>query len=132
MPTRYRDALLAQCDGQLVLTVNRDRRLALYPLPKWRHFERQLMQLPAFDKRAEGLRRLYVGYAQELVMDGAGRLLLPAVLREVVHIARKVVLLGQFEIFEIWPENAWVEGLDELFAIAGDVSGDALFSQILL
>ena len=33
IPTRYRDGLVRHCNGQMVLTVDRDHCLLLYPLP---------------------------------------------------------------------------------------------------
>ena len=133
MPAKYREALQSSCAGELVFTVNRDRKLALYPMPKWQQFEQQLMRLPAFDRRVEGLRRLYIGYAQEVQLDAAGRVLVPSVLRTLVGIERKVVLLGQFEIFELWPESSWVDGLDHLFDLASAAGGDDdVFNGIVL
>jgi MraZ protein len=34
MPTRYRERLLERCEGKLVVTVDRDQCLLLYPLPE--------------------------------------------------------------------------------------------------
>ena len=35
MPTRYRERLQELCGGRLVVTVDRDRCLLIYPLPDW-------------------------------------------------------------------------------------------------
>ena len=46
MPSKYRERLLAQCDGQLIVTVDRsDACLLLYPLPEWEDIERKLVRL---------------------------------------------------------------------------------------
>ncbi len=69
VPAKYRERLQTSCDAQLVVTVDRDRCLLLYPAPEWELIERQLAALPAFDKSARAIQRLYIGNAQEVEMD---------------------------------------------------------------
>ncbi len=45
MPTRYRERLHERCGGKLVVTVDKDQCLLIYPLPDWEEIERKLMQL---------------------------------------------------------------------------------------
>ena len=46
MPTRYRDRIQERSQGRLIVTVDRDQCLLLYPLPDWEEIERKLMRLP--------------------------------------------------------------------------------------
>ena len=46
-------------------------------------------------------------------MDGNGRLLLPAPLREYAELDKKIVLLGQGQKFEIWNESRWLATREE-------------------
>jgi len=46
MPTRYRERLQDRCGGKLVITVDKDQCLLIYPLPDWEEIERKLMRLP--------------------------------------------------------------------------------------
>ncbi len=107
MPARFRSRLQDDCEGQLVVTVDRDQCLLLYPLPEWENIERKLVKLPSLNKTARRLQRLLIGHATEVEMDGNGRLLLPAPLREYAGLEKKVVLIGQGNKFEIWDEGAW-------------------------
>ena len=66
----------------LVVTVDKDRCLLIYPLPDWEEFERKLMRLPTLNPQTRRLQRLMVGQATDLELDGHGRLLLPPNLRE--------------------------------------------------
>lgn len=109
MPSRYRDALLSQCEGQLVVTVDRDRCLLVYPQPEWELIERKLVSLPNLDIQARRLQRLLIGYAAECTMDGNGRILLPSSLREFAALEKRVVLIGQGNKFELWNEQTWNE-----------------------
>lgn len=107
IPSRYRDALSECCDSQLVLTVDRDGCLLLYPLPVWEEIERKLIRLPALNPQVKYLQRLLIGYATECVLDNQGRILIPESLRLFAALDKSVILIGQGNKFEIWDETAW-------------------------
>ena len=75
IPTRYRERLAARCDGQIIVTVDKDHCLLVYPLPDWEELERKLVRLPSMNKAARRIVRIMVGYATEVDMDGSGRIL---------------------------------------------------------
>jgi len=112
MPTRYRERLQDCCDGQLVMTVDRDHCLLLYPLPEWEAIERKLVKLPSLNKQARRLQRLLIGHATECELDSHGRILLPPALREFASLDKRVVLIGQGNKFELWDEPVWNERRD--------------------
>lgn len=120
IPTRYRERLQQQGGGQLVVTVDRDHCLLLYPLPEWEQIEAKLVKLPSFNAQARRLQRLLVGHATELDMDSHGRVLLPQPLREFAGIDRAAVMIGQGNKFEIWDEAAWNERRDTWLADGDD------------
>ena len=107
IPTRYREQLARVCGGQMVLTVDRDHCLLLYPQPEWEEIERKVMKLSSFNKQTRTLQRLLVGHATECELDGNGRILLSPPLREFAGLNKDVVLIGQGNKFEIWDEGAW-------------------------
>ncbi|HMD73731.1 MAG TPA: division/cell wall cluster transcriptional repressor MraZ [Steroidobacteraceae bacterium] len=116
IPTRYRDRLQERCGGHLVITVDKDQCLLIYPLPDWEEIERKLMGLPSFDREARRLQRLMVGHATDLELDAHGRLLLPPNLREFGLLTRDAMLIGQGHRFELWDESRWNERRDEWLA----------------
>jgi len=116
MPTRYRERLQERCEGKLVVTVDRDQCLLIFPFPDWEEVERKLMRLPSFNPQSRQLQRLMVGYATELDLDGHGRILLPPNLREFAHLTRDAVLVGQGARFELWDEVRWNERRDAWLA----------------
>ena len=95
VPSRHRDALLAQGAGNLVLTAHPHRCLLLYPQPAWEPIQAKLMALSSFDKQSSALQRLLVGYAEDMEMDSAGRLLVSPVLREFAGLEKQAMLVGQ-------------------------------------
>ncbi len=116
MPTRYRERLQERCGGKLVVTVDKDQCLLIYPLPDWEEIERKLMRLPTLNPQARRLQRLMVGHATELELDGHGRVLLPPNLREFGLLTRDAMLIGQGVRFELWDEARWNERRDEWLA----------------
>ena len=118
MPTRYRERLQERCGGNLVVTVDKDQCLLIYPFPDWEELERKLMKLPSLNVQARRLQRLMVGHATELELDGSGRILLPPSLREYGLLNRDVMLIGQGLRFELWDETRWNERRDEWLASA--------------
>jgi MraZ protein len=113
MPTRYRDRLHERCGGNLVITVDKDQCLLIYPLPDWEEIERKLMALPTLNPQARRLQRLMVGHATDIEIDAHGRLLLPPNLREFGSLTRDAMLIGQGVRFELWDEARWNERRDE-------------------
>ncbi|MEA3278836.1 MAG: division/cell wall cluster transcriptional repressor MraZ [Pseudomonadota bacterium] len=117
IPARYRDRLQSCCASRLVVTVDSDRCLLIYPEPNWTEIERKLEGLPSFNPTARKLQRLYIGHAHDVDMDGQGRVLLPPELRRFASLDKRVALVGQGKKFELWDEESWngrcEEWLDE-------------------
>jgi MraZ protein len=126
-PSRYRERLSGLCDGNLVVTVDRDHCLLVYPLPEWEHIEQKLVRLPSLNPTARRLQRLLIGHATECQLDGNGRILLPGPLREFAALEKRTVLIGQGNKFELWDEDIWTRRRDEWLeeaAAAEDLPGD--------
>jgi len=113
IPTRYRERLAARCDGEIVITVDKDHCLLVYPLPDWEELERKLVRLPSMHKVARRIVRIMVGYATEVDMDGSGRILVSRELRDFAGLDKQVILIGQGNKFELWDEETWNKKRDE-------------------
>ena len=122
IPTKYRERLLARCDGACVVTVDKDHCLLIYPLPDWEELERKLVRLPSMHKVARKIVRIMVGYATEVDMDGNGRVLVSRELRDFAGLEKQAVLIGQGNKFELWDEATWIAKRDEW--LAEDEDGD--------
>ncbi|MGQ0443036.1 MAG: division/cell wall cluster transcriptional repressor MraZ [Methylophilaceae bacterium] len=107
VPAKHRDALFAQSAGNIVLTAHPHRCLLLYPQPAWEPIQSKMMGLSSFDKRSSALQRLLVGYAEDITLDNAGRLLVSPVLRAFAGLEKEVMLVGQGSHFELWSMEAW-------------------------
>src|SRR5574343_186844 len=116
IPSRHRDALLAECAGRLVLTAHPHRCLLLYPPPAWEPIQARVMALSSFDRQSSALQRLLVGYAEDLELDSAGRLLVSPVLREFAGLDKQAMLVGQGSHFELWGMEGWKAQLEKVMA----------------
>ncbi|XP_076037926.1 transcriptional regulator MraZ-like [Oratosquilla oratoria] len=99
----------------MVLTLDRSACLLLFPRPIFQQFERELMELKS-SRQATLFRRIYLGMAADVRMDGSGRILIPTVLRERAGLKAKderISMVGQGHKFELWAESAWNAFLDE-------------------
>jgi MraZ protein len=113
VPSRFRDSLTARCSGHLVVTADSDRCLLIYPLPDWEPIEQKLMALSSFNPQIRELQRRLVGYAEDVVMDATGRILVPPALRRYAQLDKAAVLVGQGAKFELWNEESWESRMDQ-------------------
>ena len=107
IPSKYRELLEGQSDGQVVVTVDPDRCLSAYPLPEWEGIESRLGEMSMLRREVRQLERFLIGNAVECSLDRHGRILLPGNLREFAGLEREVVVAGQIKKFEIWDREAW-------------------------
>ena len=114
VPTRIRDPLTQGGTVKLVLTAHPDGCLLLYPTPAWEPIRAQVMGFPSLDRQFSLWKRLLVGFAQDVELDSAARLLIPPELREFARIKRPVMLVGQGSHFEIWDLESWNQQLETL------------------
>jgi MraZ protein len=116
VPSKHRDALAAHCSGRLVITADPSQCLLIYPQPDWEPIQEKLMNFASFNKRARDLQRLLVGHAEDVEMDGAGRILVSTPLREFAALDKVVMLVGQGRKFEVWDEQRWYQQRDAAIA----------------
>ena len=103
VPARWRDVLVATVQGQMVVAKNPDGCLSLYPLPVWEQFEASLLSLTTED---EGWRRLFVGSATDVEIDGASRVLSRPSCASWAGLERDVMFMGVGRHFELWDKAA--------------------------
>ena len=112
IPGKHRAALAGSSDGSehtLIVTADPSRCLLVYPRATWEPIQARLMALSSFKDEIRGLQRLLVGHADEVEMDGTGRVLVPPALRQYAGLEHRVVLVGQGNKFELWDEAKWQE-----------------------
>lgn len=104
VPSRYREALQGQAQGRVTLTRHPDGCLLLFPRPEWEVFRAKVAALPM---DAHWWRRIFLGNASDVEMDGAGRVLVAPELRSAAGMDRGVTLLGMGGYFELWDAQTY-------------------------
>ncbi|MDO9237089.1 MAG: division/cell wall cluster transcriptional repressor MraZ [Aquabacterium sp.] len=99
IPSRHRDVLQALCSGQLTITKHPDGCLMVFPRSAWETFRDKVAGLPM---SASGWKRIFLGNAMDVDMDGAARVLVSPELRTSAGISKDVMLLGMGSHFELW------------------------------
>lgn len=124
MPARYRGLLTERFGSKLIITIDPEECLSIYPYKIWEEIERKLDRLPTFNPSARKLQRALIGHATECDLDSHGRIIVPAPLREYAGITKKVVLMGQNRKFELWDEqrfevkrSEWMEDIKDIASL---------------
>ena len=104
MPTRHRDVLSATAAGQLTITKHPHGCLMVFPRPEWEKFRERIAQLPM---SAQWWKRIFLGNARDVDMDGTGRVLVSPELRQAAGLTRDVMLLGMGQHFELWDKTTY-------------------------
>ncbi|MCC6535119.1 MAG: division/cell wall cluster transcriptional repressor MraZ [Burkholderiales bacterium] len=121
VPAGQREALLVQAEGKLVATAHPHQCLLLYPRPAWEPIRAQIMAYSSLERQTSMVQRLLVGFAKDVDMDAAGRLLIAPELRRYASLEKQVMLVGQGSHFELWSLESWEKQIEQILA-----QGDSL------
>lgn len=97
-----------------MLTAHPDGCLLMYPDSAWQPIRAKVMAFPSMDRQASLWKRLLVGFAEDVQLDSAGRVLISPELRGYAKLDKHVMFVGQGSHFELWDEAAWQQQLDAL------------------
>ncbi len=113
LPSDFRRTLEDNWGADVFLTSVSGHSGLFYPLPVWEELERRLVALPSTDSgRRRFLERVNY-YGQQLRLDGQGRLVVPAVLRDSAGLTGDVVVAGALDHLDIWSRDRITKKLAE-------------------
>lgn len=112
VPTRHRNAL----GTQLTITRHPHGCLMIFPRAQWESFRERVSELPM---SAQWWKRIFLGNAMDVEMDGTGRVLVSPELREAASIERDTMLLGMGNHLELWDKASYEA--QEAKAMQGDM-----------
>jgi len=116
VPTRHRDVLAAVASGQLTITRHPHGCLMVFPRPAWEQFRQRIVELPM---AAQWWKRILLGNAMDVEIDGTGRVLVSPELRAAAKLDKETVLLGMGNHFELWDKATYES--QEAQAMQGDM-----------
>ena len=106
IPAAYREALSG---GFTIGLNNQFAAIALYPKEKWEEKCEQLSRIPESDIKGTRYVRLITGNSfSDCELDGQGRVLLPATLRQKAGLDKAIRFVGMGQYLEIWDESRYV------------------------
>ena len=103
IPARFRDLI---ADGAFI-TRGFDKNLMVLTRVAFQKLYDALNAMNITDPTSRLLRRMILGYAQELEVDKSGRILISQPLREFAGLEEESILVGQGDYFEVWAPKTW-------------------------
>ena len=114
----------AQLTGGIVVALQRDapNALAIWPAEEFNAYTAEVLggMHPLSDEYVK-LERFFNAYSEELDLDAAGRVMLPAPLLAVAGLGREVALIGAGNRLEIWNRDAWAAEHGDLLQTVKDI-----------
>ena len=131
IPTKYRPIIHEQSNSKMVITIDSEEKcLLLYPSTSWKKIQQKINDLPSFNKNARRIQRLLIGHAEDLDLDGNGRILLSKPLRLFAEMTKQVTMIGQGEKFEIWSNDIWEKRVSAWRAEETEESEESILMDI--
>ncbi len=107
VPSKFRDIIADRYEGRLVLAMDFDQCLTVYPLEEWEKLEEKIKTLPMMKQEVKDFMRFVFSSATECELDKQGRILIPPVHRDRAGISKNVMLVGIMTKIEIWDAKTW-------------------------
>jgi MraZ protein len=103
IPSEYREAL----GNSVYVTQGFDGNLEGFPTQLFEKLSDQVRSISFLSSNSRLLRRLLFSNAKQINFDNAGRILLPAFLRETANLEETALVIGMSEYFELWSPDRW-------------------------
>jgi MraZ protein len=106
VPARHRELLDQAQIKELTITKHPDGPLMIFPRPAWEAFRKHIAELPL---TASGWKRIFLGNAMDVEIDGSSRVLIAPELRASAGLDREVMLIGMGSHLELWDRQRHAE-----------------------
>lgn len=93
--------------NSVYVTQGFDGNLQAFPPDLFELMANQVRSISYLDANSRKLRRILFSNAERVKFDSAGRILLPAFLRETANLKEMAIVVGSGEYFEIWSPESW-------------------------
>jgi MraZ protein len=113
VPAEFKRLIDEKYGEQFYITSVDGQRAQIYPFEEWQRIEEKLARLSNFNPAKKKLLNRTNYYGQLVELDGQGRLLIPALLREAAQIKGEVAVLGNLTYLEVRNMEAFRKELEE-------------------
>ncbi len=104
-PKKFRQVL----GDKLIVTLGYENSLIVVSEENWKALLEGTEGRPFIQSETRETQRFLLGGASNIELDGKGRFVLPAYLREFAKVKDNVVFIGLSRYVEIWDSNRWLE-----------------------
>jgi MraZ protein len=91
----------------MVLCPGLEKCITIYPLSEWKKLADSLTSGPIIPSKLRKLNRAIFATAFQVELDGQGRIMLPAQIRQFAGINEEVVIAGANTYAELWSKEQW-------------------------
>lgn len=112
VPAGFRKIIEDKYGSDCFITSTDGERALVYPLPVWYDFQSRLAKVPSTSQAKMKLLERVNYFGQASSIDQQGRVLVPAVLRNVAAINDDVVVLGNSDHLIVWNEERMKKRLE--------------------
>jgi MraZ protein len=110
IPAGFLDALREYGNKFYVTSENGDY-VRVYPMTIWNEIEEKLARLSSHNRTKQKFLTRTNYYGQVIELDGQGRILIPAILRESAQMRGDVDVLGNLNYLQIWNHTRFLDSL---------------------
>lgn len=114
VPARHRELLAVMNVKQLTITRHPHGALMIFPQPEWERFFDKVQTLTM---DGEAWKRVFLGYAMEVEIDGSGRVLIAPELRAAIGLERDAMLIGMGKHLELWDAARYSAHIDAVLQL---------------
>ena len=119
IPAKFRREFGDNC----VLTKGLDNCLIIYTDKAWQRINDDIDTLPRTSDLARRYERFVLQNANDIPIDGQGRIVVPAELKDLVGITKDLVTIGLRDHIEIWAKEVYDAAPEGRLLSADDFSG---------
>lgn len=125
VPAEYKRELDENKSTQFYITSINGKIANIYPLDQWEEVEQKLAKVPDSNPDKQKYLDVTNYYGQVVEMDGQGRLLLPAMLREKAELKGDVTVVGNQKLLQVRNLEAFTKQIEENPVTNEDIAGFA-------
>jgi len=112
LPSGFKKQLAEGDDVRFVINRGIENCLSIYPMSSWQPLADKIDALNDFNPKVREFKRLFLNGATFVEPDSAGRILIPARLKEHAGIEKDAVVMGIGEKMELWDKSKYKELFD--------------------
>ena len=107
IPARMRSALNPEANNSFTITRGFEQCILLFPLDEWAKREAEIARLNTYRSEARSFVRTIMRWADEVTLDGQGRVVVPKSLIAFAGLEDAVLIIGVLDRIEIWNPNVF-------------------------